>query len=585
MSYLALYRKYRPQTFDDVIGQEAVVRTLKNAITNNMLAHAYVFSGPRGTGKTSMARILAKALNCREGLSVSPCLKCDLCSRITSGDALDVFEIDAASNRRIDDIRDLRDKIMFAPVEGRYKVYIIDEAHMLTDEAFNALLKTLEEPPAQTLFILATTDAHKIPVTILSRCQRIEFKRITIPHILTQLKKISAQENITIDDKALSLIAKSSEGGMRDSVSLLDQIVSFKGAVITADDVLTVLGSSDSTALFTMIEHVSTENAGQALAYLEELVISGKNIPQLTKDLLMHIRHVILSKAGAEAAIDLPADMIAQVHAQASRFTLPELKEIVRIISKADSDMRWYPNARLLLEIALVEICSLKKNVQNATTPRTVTATPQLPSAQSSASQNVRSVTIQKASVPAEPVPELRSSIATQPVVPPQPTSRPPVAEPVEIAAHPPEPVSPPPSVTHSSTQEIRSLAEIKHHWQDILNQIKERKKFTYLILCESEPVELSGGKLILRFKKNSTFHKEKFLDKEHQDIFQQILKQYISGPIEVTADVQGLMHGEIEGSGTTTHAANKGPQGGPPPASVERTLASMFDGKLMYGK
>jgi DNA polymerase-3 subunit gamma/tau len=557
MTYLALYRKYRPQTFTDIIGQEAVVQILKNAIASNKLAHAYVFSGPRGTGKTSMARILAKALNCREGISATPCLKCDLCLRIASGEALDVFEIDAASNRGIDEIRDLREKIRFAPVEGKYKIYIIDEVHMLTDPAFNALLKTLEEPPENTLFILATTEPHKIPVTILSRCQRLDFKRLTIPQLIEQLKKITKAEGIDIDDKALTLIAKNSEGGMRDSVSLLDQVFSFKGAKITADDVISLLGSADVMSIAKLTDLLSRGDSGSALSYLEELIISGKNVQQLTRDLILYYRHLILAKAGADSAIELAREQIDQVKELARSYTMEELKTIVRLISKADNDMRWYHNARLLLEIALVEVSGLKAQA-GVNDQSKITQAPQ--------------------KVTGTKVAEVKAKTTVSPEIkPPEPVQKteqvtPKVKVPVSAGA---------PAVTgdeaRTSVLEVKSLADIKHHWQDILNKVKDKKKFTYLILCESEPLELKDGRFVLRFKKNSTFHKEKFLTKEHQDIFLEVLKDYLPGTVEVFADVEGLLNETAaqESQGRTS----KEPENGP---TVEKTLVNMFDGRLM---
>ncbi|MBU0581112.1 MAG: DNA polymerase III subunit gamma/tau, partial [Candidatus Margulisbacteria bacterium] len=361
MTYISLYRKYRPLTFDEVIGQEAVVQTLKNAIANNMLAHAYIFSGPRGTGKTSMARILAKALNCREGISLTPCLKCDLCLRIKDGEALDVFEIDAASNNGVDEIRDLREKIAFAPVEGKYKIYIIDEVHMLSISAFNALLKTIEEPPDNTLFVLATTEPNKIPVTILSRCQRLEFRRITLPKIVEMLKKIAKKEEIDIEEKALNLIAKNSEGGMRDAISMLDQILSFKGKQISVDSVLEVLGTTDISSVFKMGEYLVAGQTAAALQLLEEIIIAGKAVSYFTQNLLEYFRHLIMAKAGAYAAIDLTAEQIDLLKNQAAEYSLEDLKKIIAVLSKAESNMRWYPNIRLVLEIALVEISSLKE--------------------------------------------------------------------------------------------------------------------------------------------------------------------------------------------------------------------------------
>jgi len=355
MSYVALYRKWRSQGFDDVIGQGPIVRTLKNAVKNNRLAHAYLFSGPRGTGKTSVARILAKALNCRTGPTPDPCLKCDLCVKIRDGHSVDVIEIDAASNRGIDEIRDLREKVRYAPVEGRYKVYIIDEVHMLTSEAFNALLKTLEEPPAHTIFVLATTELQKVPVTISSRCQRLDFARIPLPLIVEHLKEVAKKEKFSIDDRALNLVARSSEGSMRDAISLLDQLVSFCGQKIRLDDVVMVLGTADEEFLFTMLESIASGEVSKGLSLVEKAVAEGRSVPQITRDLVGHVRYLLLSKLGSESIIDLAESYVGRLKQDADKFPVDDLKRLIRIFSRAELDMKWHPHGRLVLEVALVE--------------------------------------------------------------------------------------------------------------------------------------------------------------------------------------------------------------------------------------
>lgn len=356
MSYIALYRKWRSQTFDDIVGQPAIVQTLQNAIQNNRLAHAYLFTGPRGTGKTSAARILAKALNCEAGPTPSPCGKCSACLKIKDGHSVNVMEIDAASNRGIDEIRELRERVKYSPVEGRYKVYIIDEVHMLTPEAFNALLKTLEEPPVHTVFVLATTELQKVPLTIASRCQRLDFGRINLPAIENHLQKIAKAEGFEIENRALNLIGRMAEGGLRDAISLLDQLVAFSGNKITYDDVVTVFGTADEELLFSFGNALAEENISAALNLIEKGMSEGKSALQLTRDLVSHFRNLLHLVVGSSETLELTSDYLARLKNQASQFSLPKIKEYIRALSRAEMDMKWHPHGRLVLEVALLEL-------------------------------------------------------------------------------------------------------------------------------------------------------------------------------------------------------------------------------------
>jgi DNA polymerase-3 subunit gamma/tau len=363
MSYISLYRKYRSQNFDEIVGQKHIIQTLKNAILSDRISHAYLFTGPRGTGKTSTARILAKAVNCKKSPTPSPCGVCDNCEKIRDGHAVDVVEIDAASNRGIDEIRDLREKVRYVPIEGRYKVYIIDEVHMLTSEAFNALLKTLEEPPSHVIFVLATTEPSRVPITIASRCQRLDFARITLSEIKEQLKKISKAEGFDVEEKALDAVARSGEGSMRDSISLLDQLVSFAGSKVTFDDVVTLLGSADEELLFSLSDAILEGSDSKVLELLRRGIDEGRSASQIVKDLINHFRNILFAKVGAVESLELTKEYQGRIQEQSGKFSFDNIKSMLRALSRAELDMKWHPHARLVLEVALLELIGDRSSV------------------------------------------------------------------------------------------------------------------------------------------------------------------------------------------------------------------------------
>ena len=358
MAYIALYRKWRPQTFKDLVGQEHISRTLANAITSGHIGHAYLFAGPRGTGKTSTAKILAKALNCEHGPTPEPCGQCEQCRKIADGSSMDVFEIDAASNRGIDEIRDLRETVKFAPVDGRYKVYIIDEVHMLTTEAFNALLKTLEEPPAHVVFILATTEAHKVPPTIQSRCQRYDFKRITVEEIESRLRYITAEMKMEAEDEALAMIAIQADGGMRDALSILDQCAALAEGTITAERVRQILGLVGHDWIYKMTKALAARNVQEALQILAELLRDGKDLKQVLSELSLHLRSLmIFQAAGTVEAMDLYAEPQDVLQEQAKLFAPEVLPRMIARLHEAMTEMKWSPQPRITVEVALMELC------------------------------------------------------------------------------------------------------------------------------------------------------------------------------------------------------------------------------------
>lgn len=360
MSYTALYRKFRPDNFEDVKGQEHIVTTLKNQIKANRMGHAYLFTGTRGTGKTTIAKIFAKAVNCENPQDGSPCGVCQTCKAIAAGASMNVIEIDAASNNGVDNIREIVDEVSYSPAEGKFKVYIIDEVHMLSIGAFNALLKTLEEPPSYVIFILATTEVHKIPITILSRCQRYDFKRITIDTIADRMRELMETEQVQIEDRALKYVAKMADGSMRDGLSLLDQCIAFHlGQELTYDKVLDVLGAVDTEVFSRLFQCILKADVLGCIGILEEIVMQGRELVQFISDFTWYLRNLMLAKAtdNIEDVIDASTENLARLKEEAGMAELDTVMRYIRIFSELSGQIRYAAQKRILIEMALIKVC------------------------------------------------------------------------------------------------------------------------------------------------------------------------------------------------------------------------------------
>ncbi|NMB07626.1 MAG: DNA polymerase III subunit gamma/tau, partial [Tissierellia bacterium] len=362
--YQALYRQYRPKTFDEVLGQEHITTTIKNQIKNNNIGHAYLFSGTKGTGKTSTAKIFSRAVNCLNPIDGNPCNQCEICKGILDESIMDVIEMDAASNRRIDDIRELKDKVIYPPSRTKYKIYIIDEVHMLTTEAFNALLKTLEEPPKHLIFILATTEAEKLPQTILSRCQKYDFKRIKSTDITKNMGNICKELKIPVEERALKLIARNSDGSMRDALSLLDQCISYKEGELKYEDTLDILGIANTDILFKLVDNIIDRELEKALFNIDDIIQNGKDINQFIKDLIYHFRNLLIVKTSHNPMeiIDMEGETIERYREQSKKMSIDYILNSLDILNESENQAKWATQPRIILEMAIIKIVKIEEN-------------------------------------------------------------------------------------------------------------------------------------------------------------------------------------------------------------------------------
>jgi DNA polymerase-3 subunit gamma/tau len=367
LGYTALYREWRPRTFTEVVGQSHVTVTLKNQVNNNRIAHAYLLCGTRGTGKTSTAKILAKAVNCLNSQQGDPCNSCEMCIKINSGIAIDVIEIDAASHNKVEHIRDIIDEVKYPPRDSRFKVYILDEAHMLTSGAVNAFLKTLEEPPEHVMFILATTDPQKLPITILSRCQRFDFKRIKSDEIFERLSSIVSEQGIYAEDKSLKLVARMSDGAMRDALSILDQAISMGDGKVEYNQIIDMLGLVTNDSLINLTDAIIEKNIQESIILIDEIVMGGKDINLLIKDMIQHFRNTLMVKVSnnPEEVLDMSQENISLINEQARKIHIEEIMRCIRILQDTEAQCKWSKQSRIYLEMAIIKMCKIEYDTSN----------------------------------------------------------------------------------------------------------------------------------------------------------------------------------------------------------------------------
>lgn len=521
MSYLVLARKYRPQNLSDLVGQEHIAGLLSQAITSDKVAHAYLFCGPRGVGKTSCARILAKSLNCEKGPTLKPCDQCTACLEITKGTSFDVLEIDGASNRGIDEIRALRENVKFAPNYGLYKIYIVDEVHMLTMEAFNALLKTLEEPPPHVKFIFATTSVQKVPSTILSRCQRFDFKRIPLKSTIAHLESISQKEGLKIDEEALYAVAKASDGGLRDALSILDQMGVIRERQIKADDVYLMLGQVELGLIFAMVDAIGKKNGLEALTIFEKILNKGKDVRQLMKDMTDHFRHLMIIKIGGKTLsrlVDYASSTKDQLLDQSQLFSLSNILLSMDTIIAAQEMGRLAESDQLAFEIALAKLTYTPHPLDNKSVEK-VEGKSELPKSSASAK-----TTVSKFS-PATSIKNEKGQVDLSTANNEHLASEEKRQQELNQSGY---------DENDIQMQANLTLEKIRSVWNALTHAVSREKMSLASYLQEGVPIEYKEGKLTVGFLEKFRFHKESLESQANIKMIETIFTQKLHTPTHV---------------------------------------------------
>jgi DNA polymerase-3 subunit gamma/tau len=504
----SLYRRHRPQTFDDVVGQAPIVRTMRNAVEHGKVHHAYLFVGSRGTGKTSIAKILARSLNCVNGPTLEPCGECESCRTISAGTSLDVIEMDAASNNSVDDIRDLREKVGFAPAIGRWKVYILDEAHMLSTSAWNAFLKTLEEPPPNTIFVLATTEAHKVLPTIVDRCHRFDFRRPSLPEITTVLKRIAEAEAIEADERALAMVARSAGGSFRDAIGTLDQLVTYGDRKVTLEAVLEVLDVADADLIFGATDAIVEHDPGAALQRVQELADSGRDPVQFMRDLTAHLRQLVVVQTLGEApdSFSVTADQTARLETQARALPQAEAVRAIDLVAEALAAVKEGSDARIQLEVALLK----------AARPRADASVEAL---------LLRIEQLERALGGEAPAPVADAPKSTAKEDNPRP-------KPVEAVPAPSE----------------KPVVGLETLWPAVLDRVRESEEggeMLAALLADARPASLENDELVLEYPQSASFSKRKIADPVNAERLGEALRLVAGRPVSVRIELRDLAEDE----------------------------------------
>lgn len=521
MAYTALYREWRPRTFYDVVGQEHITTTLKNQILNNRIAHAYLFCGTRGTGKTSTAKVFAKALNCLNLKDGEPCNECEMCRKINEGLAIDVTELDAASNNGVDKIRDIIDDVKYPPQESRYKVYIMDEVHMLSAGAVNAFLKTLEEPPNNVIFILATTDPQKLPITILSRCQRFDFKRINNNDITARLRKIVNDQNVLADERSLNLIARVSDGAMRDSLSILDQAISMGNGNVDYNTVVSMLGLVTNEHLFNLVNAVIQRSVEKSIEIIEDVIYSGKDIYLFIKDLIAHYRNLLMVKVtnNPEEVLDMSEENIALIKEQGARLRAEEIMRCIRILQEAENNAKLSKQARLYCELAIIKMCKIEYDTSNEVM---LTRLNKLEESLRNGSIKVATVSKEVSQISnSKPI----NTIPNNKVVKEQYSNE------VNVVENPNSKIT---------------INDVKKSWKDIIERFKARREMIISsLIMIGKPVDCSNGVITVEFDSQNEFAKNRLSEAKNREVINDVFFEIFREKVKVNFVVQSDNNGK----------------------------------------